>query len=118
MLFEDDKSLTVRGPNVDFNNIKWDNIEFLQIRYTDVPGKFLASYLLKDNDHLESVFRDWIGLDGSSVRGFADINESDLLLLPDMSTIRITTIPSYNIAAVIADVYRGFGQGRLSKYFT
>ena len=32
-----------------------------------------------------------------------------------MSTIRITTIPSYNIAAVIADVYRGFGQGRLSK---
>ena len=38
------------GYTSDFNNIKWDSIEFLQIRYTDVPGKFLASYLLNDNE--------------------------------------------------------------------
>jgi glutamine synthetase len=105
----------IPGSRHDINNIKWDNIEFLQIRYTDVPGKFLASYLLKDNDHPESVFRDGIGLDGSSVSGFANINESDLILLPDRSTLRIITIPGYNIAAVIADVHIGFGQGRLSK---
>jgi glutamine synthetase len=106
------------GLTHEFNNIKWDDVEFLQIRYTDVPGRFLASYILKYNDdNLENVFRDGIGLDGSSVSGFVDISESDLILLPDRSTIRVTatTIPSYNIAAVIADVYRGFGQGRLSK---
>jgi glutamine synthetase len=100
------------------NHMKLDDIEFLQIRYTDVPGKFLASYLLKDNDRLEDLFRDGVGLDGSSVNGFADINESDLVLIPDKSTIKIiptTTIPNYNIASVIANVYRGFGQGRLSK---
>jgi hypothetical protein len=33
------------GSRHDVNDIKWDNIEFLQIRYTDVPGRFLASYL-------------------------------------------------------------------------
>jgi glutamine synthetase len=105
------------GLTHEFNNIKWDDVEFLQIRYTDVPGRFLASYILKYNDdNLENVFRDGIGLDGSSVSGFVDISESDLILLPDRSTIRVTaTIPIYNIAAVIADVYRGFGQGRLSK---
>jgi glutamine synthetase len=100
------------------NHMKLDDIEFLQIRYTDIPGKFLARYLLKDNDQLEDLFRDGVGLDGSSVNGFADINESDLVLLPDKSTIKIiptTTIPNYNIASVIANVYRGFGQGRLSK---
>jgi glutamine synthetase len=101
------------------NNIKWDEVKFLQIRYTDVPGRFLASYILKDSDddNAENVFREGVGLDGSSVSGFVDISESDLILLPDRSTIRITptTKSGYNIAAVIADVYRGFGQGRLSK---
>ena len=67
------------------NHMKLDDIGFLQIRYTDVPGKFLARYLLKDNDGMENVFRDdwtrWIILSG-----FADINESDLILLPDKST--------------------------------
>jgi glutamine synthetase len=103
------------GSRYDINDVKWDNIEFLQIRYTDMPGRFLASYLLKNSDDPENVFIDGIGLDWSSVSGFADINESDLILLPDRSTVRITTIPSYNIVAVIADVYRGFGQGRLPK---
>jgi glutamine synthetase len=109
-------NLFTSGCSPDFNNMKWDNIGFLQIRYTDVPGRFLASYLLKDNDeHPEKVFREGIGLDGSSVSGFADINESDLMLLPDRSTTRITTNSDYTIASMIADVYRGFGQGRLSK---
>ena len=66
---------------------------------------------------LENVFRDGIGLDGSSVRGFADINESDLILLPDRLTVSITTIrySGYTVKGVIADVFRGFGQGRLPK---
>jgi glutamine synthetase len=100
------------------NHEKLDDIEFLQIRYTDVPGRFLACYLLKGDNNIEDLFGDGIGLDGSSVRGFADINESDLILLPDRSTIRVistTTIPSHNIATAIANVYKGFGQGRLTK---
>lgn len=42
------------------------------------------------------------------------------MLIPDKSTSRTTTsdttmIPGYKITSVIADIYRGFGQGRLSK---
>jgi glutamine synthetase len=60
-----------------------------------------------------------MGFDGSSVQGFAEINESDLMLIPDKSTIRsltsnATMIPGYQVTSIIADVYRGFGQGRLS----
>ncbi|HJT47444.1 MAG TPA: glutamine synthetase beta-grasp domain-containing protein [Nitrososphaeraceae archaeon] len=94
------------------------NIKFLQIRYTDVPGRYLASYISDDNDNFESIFRDGAGLDGSSVQGFADINESDLLLIPDKSTARLVEImPASNtmVLSAIADVYRGFGQGRLPK---
>src|SRR5215208_4074576 len=110
---------TIKSNNDNNNNndeTKWQDIEFIQVRYTDVPGKFLAKYyLLKDNEHFYDVCRNGIGLDGSSVKGFASIDESDLLLLPDRLTATLTPISSYKTVTVIADVHRGFGQGRLTK---
>jgi glutamine synthetase len=98
-----------------------ENPKFIQIRYTDVPGRFLAKYVAKNKEYdIENLYKYGIGFDGSSVRGFADINESDLMLFPDKLTSRIITenafmIPGYAVISVIADVHRGFGQGRLSK---
>jgi glutamine synthetase len=100
------------------NGEKLENIDFLQIRYTDVPGRFLAKYLhLNDDpDSLYDSLRGSIGVDGSSVKGFANIEESDLLLVPDRSTLRLTPISSnYKTATVIADVYNGYNSGRLTK---
>jgi glutamine synthetase len=97
------------------------NPKFIQIRYTDVPGRFLAKYIAKNKEYdIENLYKYGIGFDGSSVRGFADINESDLMLFPDKVTSRIITdnalmIPGYAVLSVIANVYRGFGLGRLSK---
>lgn len=100
---------------------KNEDPEFIQVRYTDVPGRFLATYVAKNKEFdIENLYKYGIGFDGSSVRGFADINESDLMLFPDKLTNRIITenalmIPGYSVISIIADVYRGFGQGRLSK---
>ena len=97
------------------------HIKFIQIRYTDVPGRFLAKYVVKHEEQdIENLYQYGIGFDGSSVRGFADINESDLMLIPDKLTSRTITenatrIPGYTVTSVIANVYRGFEQGRLSK---
>jgi glutamine synthetase len=90
-------------------------IEFLQIRYTDVLGKFLAKSIWKDKAEFDDVFKFGIGLDGSSIRGFADINESDLLLLPDRLSIRTLYMHKYRVTTAIADVYRGYDLDRLSK---
>jgi glutamine synthetase len=80
----------------EFNSAKWDAIEFLEIRYTDVPGRFLASYILKDNnDYLEGIFKDGIALDESSVSGFADINESDLITCRHLDN-KSNTTSDYN----------------------
>jgi glutamine synthetase len=96
--------------------VEWDNksLGFVQVRYTDVLGKFLARYLSKPAD-IEDFFRHGIGLDGSSVRGFAHIDDSDLLLLPDRTTTRTVPVSKERrmIGTVIADVYKGFSQGRL-----
>ncbi|MGI0037905.1 MAG: type I glutamate--ammonia ligase [Nitrososphaera sp.] len=92
-----------------------ESVEFVQIRYTDVPGRFLAKYVSVDGGDPNDCFRSGIGLDGSSVQGFASIDESDLLLLPDRSTLRVAAISKYKVATVIADVHEGFGKGRLVK---
>jgi glutamine synthetase len=96
---------------------RWESnkpLEFLQIRYTDVLGKFLARYLSKPSD-LEGFFRHGIGLDGSSVRGFAHIDDSDLLLLPGATTARTVPVSFKEriIGMVIADVYKGFSKGTI-----
>jgi glutamine synthetase len=106
------------SPEQLLNGEKLESIDFLQIRYTDVPGRFLAKYLHLnyDADSLYDSLRGSVGVDGSSVKGFADIEESDLLLVPDRSTVRLTPISSnYRTATVIADVYKGYNSGRLTK---
>jgi glutamine synthetase len=95
---------------------EWDSksLKFIQIRYTDVLGKFLAKYLSTPAD-IEGFFKYGIGLDGSSVRGFAHIDDSDLLLLPDITTVRTVPVSKERmIGTAIADVYKGFAQGRLN----
>jgi glutamine synthetase len=101
------------------NGEKLESIDFLQIRYTDVPGRFHAKYLLLKGkgESLNDSLRGSIGVDGSSVKGFANIEESDLILVPDRSTIRLTPPLSsnYKTATVIADVFKGYSSGRLTK---
>jgi glutamine synthetase len=89
--------------------------DFMQIRYTDLIGKFLAKYIQIDKELIQDVFRKGIGLDGSSVNGFSTIDESDMMLFPDRKTLRKIPLSSYEIMTVIADVYNGFDQGRSRK---
>jgi glutamine synthetase len=95
--------------------LKFKDVEFIQLRYTDVLGRFLAKYVVSDTGDPAERVQNGIALDGSSVRGFSKINESDLLLIPDRSTLRLMPLPVYKVATAIADVYEGFGNGRMVK---
>ena len=89
--------------------------DFMQIRYTDLLGKFLAKYIQIDKELTQDVFRKGVGLDGSSVKGFATIDESDMMLFPDRKTLRKILLSNYEIYTVIANVHYGFSQGRSIK---
>jgi glutamine synthetase len=95
--------------------LKFKDVEFVQLRYTDVIGRFLAKYIFSDKGDPSEHLQKGIALDGSSVTGFSKINESDLLLIPDRSTLRLLPLTTYKVATVIADVYEGFGSGRLVR---
>src|SRR3954467_4091221 len=57
----------------------------LDLRFTDIPSlQHHVSYPIAQLD--ESSFEEGFGMDGSSIRGWAAIHESDMLLIPDSTT--------------------------------
>ncbi len=59
-----------------------EQVKFVDLRFTDLPGSW-HHLTIPINQLSESVFDSGIGFDASSLRGWASINESDMLLLPD-----------------------------------
>ena len=56
--------------------------KILDLRFTDLPG--LWHHVSYPIDQLsEASFEEGFGMDGSSIRGWAAIHESDMLLIPD-----------------------------------
>jgi glutamine synthetase len=58
----------------------------IDLRFTDLPGlQQHVSYPISELE--EDSFEEGFGMDGSSIRGWAAINESDMLLIPDPTTV-------------------------------
>lgn len=65
--------------------IRDNDIKFVDVRFCDLPG-MMQHLTVPAESFDESVFTDGLGFDGSSIRGFQAIHESDMLLLPDPTT--------------------------------
>ncbi|HOO89651.1 MAG TPA: glutamine synthetase family protein [Syntrophales bacterium] len=82
--------------------VKEKHIEFIRLWFTDVLG-FLKSFSISPRE-LELAFEEGMGFDGSSIEGFARIEESDMVAKPDPNTFAI--LP-----------WRASGQGNVARMF-
>src|ERR1035438_2539126 len=73
------------------------------LRFTDIPSlQHHVSYPI--GELTESSFEEGFGMDGSSIRGWAAINESDMLLVPDPSTALMDPFAETATLVMLGDV--------------
>ena len=84
---------------------KEKNIKIVDLKFMDLPGMW-QHFSLMVNELSEDLFEEGIGFDGSSIRGFQAINESDMLLFPDPATALVDPVcqvPTLSITCNIKD---------------
>ncbi|MDO8648521.1 MAG: type I glutamate--ammonia ligase [Candidatus Peregrinibacteria bacterium] len=74
----------------------------LDLTFVDVPGTL--QHTSKPLHELEGVLEGGAGFDGSSIRGFQQIEESDMLLIPDIATAFLDTFSLEPTLSVLCDV--------------
>ncbi len=65
--------------------IKDNGVQFVDVRFCDLPG-VMQHVTIPAENFGQRVFEDGLMFDGSSIRGFQQIHESDMRLMPDVTT--------------------------------
>jgi len=78
--------------------IKDHQVKMVDFRFVDVPGIW-QNFTIPVSAFEESMFEDGLGFDGSSIRGFQKIEQSDMLVMPDPITAFID--PFYEDATLV-----------------
>ncbi len=90
---------------------KEHDVKFIRLWFTDILG-MLKSFAITVEE-LEGALEEGMGFDGSSIEGFARIDESDMVALPDPDTFRLLPWRPQNhraVARMFCDVLRPGGE--------
>jgi len=79
-------------------------VQMVDFRFTDLFGTW-QHFSAPVGELDESMFVEGVGFDGSSIRGFQHINESDMILLPDAATARVDPLLRVRTLLLTCDVY-------------
>jgi glutamine synthetase len=82
---------------------KEQGVRIVDLRFTDLPGTW-QHFSIPLRELTEDVFSEGIGFDGSSIRGFQKIHESDMLLFPDPATAFVDPCLDVPTLALICDI--------------
>lgn len=69
------------------STVEEKNIKFIRLWFTDIMGVLKSFAITKEE--LEGALENGMGFDGSSIAGYQDIEESDMIAMPDTSTLQI-----------------------------
>ena len=85
--------------------IQRNKIQVVDFKFNDLPGLW-QHFSIPAADLLENtIWEEGIGFDGSSIRGFKKIQESDMILRPDPTTAVLDPVCQYPTLSIICDIY-------------
>ncbi len=91
------------GVSAIFKMIQDNNLKFVDFRFSDYNGKWLHISHCADAVDEEALTKG-VAFDGSSVPGWKEINESDMILMPDLGTAFIDPFTSMPTLVITCDV--------------
>ncbi|MGK7395621.1 MAG: type I glutamate--ammonia ligase [Candidatus Cyclobacteriaceae bacterium M3_2C_046] len=86
-----------------FDLAKKHNAEMVDLKFVDLLGTWQhCAYPIETWD--EDTFKEGVGFDGSSIRGWQDIDQSDMLAMPDPNTANLDPFFENPTISIIADI--------------
>jgi len=79
-------------------------VDMVDLRFTDLLGMW-HHFTLPARELSEDLFEEGIGFDGSSIRAFQEIHESDMILIPDPDTAFVDQVFEVPTIVIICDIY-------------
>jgi len=105
-------------PNDVMALIKEHSVQAIDMRFVDLPGLW-QHFTISAKEFAVDTFEEGLGFDGSSIRGFQEIQESDMLLMPDPATAFIdpfTAAPTLVLICNVKDPVTGEAYSRDPRY--
>ncbi|MDQ1391567.1 MAG: glutamine synthetase [Acidimicrobiaceae bacterium] len=107
-----------RTPAEVLSLVESEGIDIVDFRFCDLPG-LMQHFSVPSHQLTEDGFEDGYGFDGSSIRGFQEIQESDMLLMPDPDTVVIDPFRQHktlNLNCFVRDPVTGESYSRDPRY--
>jgi glutamine synthetase len=98
--------------------VESEGVQIVDFRFCDLPG-LMQHFSIPAHALTEDGFAEGYGFDGSSIRGFQEIQESDMLLFPDPDTAVLDPFrqhPTLNINCFVKDPVTGASYTRDPRY--
>ncbi|MAF95397.1 MAG: type I glutamate--ammonia ligase [Rhodospirillaceae bacterium] len=111
-------SLNCKTPDDVAKAIKDNDVQMVDVRFTDLPGVW-QHFSLPPRGLDDEAFTEGIGFDGSSIRGFQEIQESDMMVVPDPATAFLdpfTAVPTLVLICNVRDPITGKTYSRDARY--
>jgi len=94
--------------------IEDNGAKLVDFRFTDFLGQWQHT-TVPAHEITEDIFEDGLGFDGSSIRGWQAINNSDMIMLPDSATIKMDPYTEIPTAYMICNIFDPISKERYSK---
>ena len=87
-----------------FKLIQQHELQMVDLKFVDFPGVW-QHFTLPVRELNEDAFEDGFGFDGSSMRGWRPINDSDMLVIPDPATARVEPFSKVPTLSLIGNIF-------------